>query len=258
MLPCYQLTWKLITGLERLFDSGGRFLISHQEYEKLKIFPKGDGFFAACIILICSTGLRPIELTMLTAPCFHFDKQPFVKTVKSKFRPNGRRVDLSSEALQAVRGMMSLSLTQKGRLCPQTKAFMMNLQDCLRRLLASDPSNLPMLTLYSCRHFYASNMWRLGVSSAWLMSQMSHKSWETTKVYVHTCDGKIPKWRNAFVGDPTNTFLPLSATLAPPLDEPGATERYLSSTRKFSHDSVEEASFAIQEDACEALFDGMF
>ena len=136
------------------------------------------------------------------------------------------------------------------------------------RFLAQDPSNLPSVTLYTCRQFCASNLWNLGVSSAWLMSQMSHKSWLTTKIYVH-CEGGVapvwsnvfvaPVWRNVFVGTTTNTFLPLSASLAPPMQEPGTTAAYLSLARKGKVQDIDvrDAFEAVAEDSAECAVDGI-
>ena len=200
------------------------------------------------------------ELVSLNISSFHLvAKQPFVKTMITKYRPAGRTVDLSPLAVDFSKFVLSHVKDPVGAICPSTRTFVKSLQACMRRLLTTDPSSLPMHTLYSCRHFYASYayMWKLGVSSAWLMSQLSHKNWFTTCIYVHTVDDSVPHWRDAFVGDPSHPFLPASASQVPVLQEPGHTSNFLRASRKRRLEELEEYH-GLAKDMAEACLEGFF
>ncbi len=60
------MTIKLVDALDKFFDSGGRFLLSDSQVDKLRFPPKGDELPFACLKLLTGTGIRPGELRLLT------------------------------------------------------------------------------------------------------------------------------------------------------------------------------------------------
>jgi len=230
--PVDALTLKLFYALEKGFSSGARLSLSRPQFLALKSCPKSDVFHSLLLRFLCLSGVRPVELAFLSCSSFSLSASvPKVRTGPTKFRPNGRSVDLSPDAVRVVYDLLPFCSSQSGFLVPSSRAFRLSLQLTLRRLVSSDPSSLPLFTLYCCRHFFASCLWALGVSSAWLMAQLGHRHWATSLGYVHTEDGGVPSWRDSFVSGMIPEgwfgFVPESAKLAPPLQMPGSTARWL-------------------------------
>ena len=190
--------------------------------------------------LLAGTNLRPQELKNLTPSCFHLKAmQPYLKTLPTKFRPNGRSVDLSPMMVGCVTWILKQISKSSGTIVPQITTFMRQLQLTMRKLITSDPEKLPMVTLYATRHYYCTRMWSLGASSAWLMDQMSHRNWKTTCIYIH--GDSVPAWRDAFTGElPLSLELPLSAESAPCLQQPDKTKAWLAKRRKTQEIEAEE------------------
>ena len=168
----------------------------------------------------------------------------------TKHRPKGRRVDLSPAMVSLVKKILKNVNNDRQPILPQSQQYVKDLQHLLRRLITVDPSKLPLVTLYSTRHYFCTNMYKLGCSSAWIMAQMAHKGWETTCLYIHI-DGK-PSWRDVFTGDKNNDNIPYSAITAPLLQEPSKTKacvtRRIKALREV--DEIDDWEQAIQDDFC--------
>ena len=207
--------------------------LSWADYCKLRDAAGSHRKPASVLRVLCSTGLRPLEVCSLTPANLHLaEPEPWLSTQPTKHRPLGRRLVLSREAKEAFLAMFlffPLPGCQSQSVLPNTQSFRASLQSALRELLSADPSCLSPFSLYSCRHFYASWSYQCGVSSAFIMRQMGHKHWATTLVYLHLPGDAQVLWRAAFTGDPTSAFVPVSAVSAPLISHPGALAGWLSS-----------------------------
>ena len=218
--PCDALTWSCIRALEKVLDCGGRFLVTWADFVQLK--GKHVLRFLGC------TGLRPSELAKLGPKGCHKSK---VRTMPTKFAPEGRFVPLSPLAREALSPLLA-SPHSDTSLIPPTQACLKKLQEELRRSMTSDPECLPPVSLYALRHLFATQLYIKGCSSAFIMDCMRHKSWKTTSLYIHVSELKVV-WRCSFEGDPSDPFLPEGAATAPYLQEPGMTNAWISKKRKF-------------------------
>ena len=238
--PLNGLTIKIMYALEKTFQSGGRFHLVQEDIDRLKHPPKSDDVEAHLLQLLAGTNLRPQELKNLTSSCIHTSAiQPYIKTLPTKFRPQGRCVDLSPNMVGCVTWILRQMTKSTYTIMPQSASYTKKLQMTLRRLVTKDPDKLPMVNLYATRHFWCTKMWKLGASSAWLMDQMSHRSWRTTCMYIHEDSDK--KWRDSYSGElPPCADIPRSAASAPCLQEPGTTKQWLDKKRKHQDTIAEE------------------
>jgi len=61
--------------------------------------------------------------------------------------------------------------------------------------LARDPSRLPVFQLRTAMRWFATHLYIIGFTSAYIMRQMNHKYWSTSQLYVVTYDGQPAPWR---------------------------------------------------------------
>ena len=251
--PCDAMTWKLMKAMEKVYKSGGRFLLTEVDFGRLRSAGKADKHPARFLCLVCLTGIRPCELCLLSQANFMLvGTCPVLFIGPTKYRPAGRSIDLSPLAVSVIKDI--LATIGNDPLLPNTKQALKDLKQALRRILASDPVSLPMLSLYSCRHFFCTVSYQRGASSAWLMRQMGHRNWSTTCSYIHLPnEEETPQWRDSFIGKPDDPLLPLSAVQAPLLQHPTTTKNFLAKKFKSKADYVQ----LVEDDALEACVDGV-
>jgi len=223
--PCDPLTWSICSALKKHLDQGARMTLTPHDFEKLSD--------CHALRLLGSTGMRPSELAKLPPASCH---PLHVHTLPTKFAPGGRDVPLSRIASDALKLLLASQHSPECLIAP-TQACLRALQDRLRFLIASDPERPPPVSLYALRHFFCTQLYAKGCSSAFIMQCMHHKSWATTEVYIH-CDPK--PWRCSFEGVPDDPFLPHGASVAPLLQAPNTTAEWLRRKRsKFVTDGGE-------------------
>ncbi len=151
------------------------------------------------------------------------------RTKYSKYAELGRNIDCApivSECVGKLSAFVGCGMPFYESREPLLREF--------RCMLARDPGHVPQVSLRAVRRWCCSNLWALGVSSAWLMGFMHHTRWATTKGYV--VSDKVPRWRDCpCISDVGSKWLAKSALCAKSVSAPSGLGVVLSSQRRLDY-----------------------
>jgi hypothetical protein len=231
--PVNRLTLRLIHSITANYRTGNKLLLSVPDLNKLtsqKPSPAYD-----LVALMATTGLRIFELHRLQ-PSNVLLNGSLLKTNNAKGFPNGRSVFTSPLARKFID-----SLTRQCAclwyLHPHGKDELLAALKCV---LAMDPVKLPNVSLRCLRTLYATRLFQLGVSSAFIQRQLNHYWWETSCIYIKLPNGSLPAWRAKCEAPVGHEFVP-EAAFQPEFvhDDPKAYSNWRSKWRKSMHFSYD-------------------
>jgi len=236
--PVDKITYKLVEGKTRQSKVGGAVTLSWDQVQR--VLGAVDCKAKWVLVLGLSLALRPGEVQAGTLSGFK-DRGVF-RAVFSKWAEVGSDVELCGWAEEAKVKLAQWAVGDewfypvKGSLLTAFKV-----------MVTDDPEKLPNLKLKMLRRWGCSNLWALGVSSAWLMAFMHHVHWETTKGYI--VSPSLVKWRDApEVVDGGSKWLPPSALSAPVVQQGGGLGRFVNSQRRRDYIRVRDKCRGLSED----------
>ncbi len=136
--------------------------------------------FRDVVLLMIETGMRPIEMRMLTVESVDFSEHLCMGGRKAN---TDMPIALSTEAERILTNLCSS--VGNGRICPMSEDdFYTAFYQCLADAGVQD-ADVHTYTPYACRHTYVTRLTRAGVPQAIVQKAARHTSYKTTQGYTH-------------------------------------------------------------------------
>jgi len=188
--PVDRMTGRLVTAITRNYQAGFK-PIPELHVVKDVVLSQPKSRLHAVLALFCLSGFRPSDMNWLSSA--GVPSEDLVWSVDAKNMRSGRNIlscPLMFPHLQYLRAN-----------CPgiwwrSTKADIDEVVMLMRTSMAQDPARLPPFTLRACRRFYATHMYNIGASSPFIMRQLNHLWWSTSKLYIVLPGGVDLVWRS--------------------------------------------------------------
>lgn len=145
-------------------------------------FDKGD-YFIGYILLMCYTGMMPVELLQC--------RKEFVDTEKCEISKCGAKTKKRKTAVivypEILRPVVESLMKSKGDklLAINKDNFYIEFYDCLARC------GIEKKVPYSCRHTYGTEAVKLGVHPAIVQKMLRHSTQKTQERYTHLADEEV-------------------------------------------------------------------
>ena len=145
-------------------------------------FDKGD-YFIGYILLMCYTGMMPVELLQC--------RKEFVDTEKCEISKCGAKTKKRKTAVivypEILRPVVESLMKSKGDklLAINKDNFYIEFYDCLERC------GIEKKVPYSCRHTYGTEAVKLGVHPAIVQKMLRHSTQKTQERYTHLADEEV-------------------------------------------------------------------
>jgi len=154
-----------------------RTAFTDEQVQAIRVCPNE---FRDIILLMIETGMRPVEMRMLTVEDIDFDAHLCMGGRKAN---TDMPIALSSEAEQILTNLCRN--VGNGRLCPLSEDdFYEAFYQCLADAGVQD-ADVHTYTPYTCRHTFVTRLTRAGVPQAVVQKAARHTSYKTTQGYTH-------------------------------------------------------------------------